>query len=260
MKKNKKTSILSDVTGKIYYKKIKKNNKIIYIYTNIGYKMKYIIKYKKKLLIKNKDNIKYGDKITKGSYNYNKLINIKGLNYVQKIIINKLKKIYIDQNVNINIKHFEIILRQMSKFILILKSGNTNLLINNIISRNTFYKENKKILNKIIIIDSGDSKIYNKNNILNIKYVKIENYFLKLKNKKKIKYIKCKPAIGQILIKGITYVSLKNSSFISTASFQETNKILNKYSIENKIDDLLGLKENVMIGNLIPSGTGCLIN
>ncbi|WXB47331.1 MAG: DNA-directed RNA polymerase subunit beta' [Candidatus Shikimatogenerans sp. Tmey] len=260
MKKKKKGAILANITGEIYYKKIKKNNKIIYIYSNIGYKSKYIIKYKQNILLKNNNNIKYGEKITEGSYDYNKLINIKGLYKVQKIIINKLRKIYIDQNVNINIKHFEVIIKQMSRFVMILRSGHTNLLINSIITRNVFYKKNKKIFNKVIIINSGDSKKYKNYNILNIKYIKIENYLLKLKKKRKIKYIKCKPAIGKIIIKGITYSSLKNNSFISTASFQNTNKILNQYSIENKIDNLLGLKENVMIGNLIPSGTGYFKN
>ncbi|XBT18767.1 MAG: DNA-directed RNA polymerase subunit beta' [Candidatus Shikimatogenerans sp. Tcar] len=260
MKKKKKKAIISDITGKIYYKNIKKNNKIIYVYSNIGYKKKYIIKSKKNILIKNNDYIKCGDKITEGTYNYNKLIDIKGLNYVQKIIINKLYKIYKDQNVNINLKHFEVIIKQMSKFVKILKSGNTNLIINSIVSKDIFYKKNKKILNKVIIIDNGDSIIYNKNNIINIKNIKIENYFLKLKKKKIIKYIKCIPAVGKIIIKGITYISLKNNSFMSIASFQETNKILNKYSIKNKIDNLLGLKENVMIGNLIPSGTGYFKN
>ncbi|XBT18451.1 MAG: DNA-directed RNA polymerase subunit beta' [Candidatus Shikimatogenerans sp. Tduv] len=253
MKKDKDIALLSEVNGILKYDI---NKKYIYIYCYKGYKKKYKIKSFKKILIKNNSKVKIGQKITKGYKDYNKLINIKGIYYTQKKIIKKIKNIYDIQGVNINFKHFEIILKQMTNYVKIIKSGNTNLLINNLININKFYKKNQKIYNKVRIIDNGDSKIYKKNNILNIKYIKIENYFLKLKRKKKIKYIKCKPAIGKIKIKGITQISLKNNSFISTSSFQETTKMLNKYSIKYSTDTLKGLKENVMIGNLIPSGTG----
>lgn len=222
----------------------------------MGYKKKYKISLKKKILFKNKERINYGEKIIKGSINYNNLINIKGINYTQINFIKKLKNIYSTQGVNINNKHFEIIIRQMCNFIKVIKSGNTDLLMNNIVTNEKFYKKNKNIKKYRIIINSGDSKIYKKNNIINIISIKRENYFLKLKNRKCIKYIKCNPAIGEINIKGITNTSLKNNSFISVASFQETTKMLNKYSIKYKTDKLKGLKENVMLGNLIPSGTG----
>ncbi|XCC45380.1 MAG: hypothetical protein ABUS76_00465 [Candidatus Shikimatogenerans sp. Ttur] len=256
MKKIKNKSKISEISGVINYDRINNNSRIIKVISNVGIIKSYKIKLYNKLLIQENEYIKYGDKITNGNISLNDILYIKGINKLKNKLIKKLQNIYITQGVYINDKHFEIIIKQMLKFVLIINVGNTNLVINNIINKYKFYKKNNKIKKKSIIINSGDSKKFKKNDIIFTKYIKFENFILKIKKKKIIKYIKCKPAIGKLIIKGISLSALKNNSFISSASFQETNKILNKASIGYTTDNLLGLKENVIIGNLIPSGTG----
>ncbi|XBT18824.1 MAG: DNA-directed RNA polymerase subunit beta' [Candidatus Shikimatogenerans sp. AspAUS03] len=256
VKKNKNESNVAEINGIIKYGKIERNYRIIKIISKLGVQKKYNIKLYKKLLFQENDYVKFGEKITDGLINLNDLLYIKGFNYFQNALIKKLQYIYNLQGVNINNKHFEIIIKQMLKFVLIIKTGDNQLLNNTVMSKEKFLKYNKNILKKSIILNSGDSKIFKNKMLIDTYKIKFENYFLKLNNKKIVKYRKSKPSISRLIIKGISKSALKNKSFISSASFQETIKILNKFSISNKIDNLLGLKENVVIGNLIPSGTG----
>ncbi|MGX7582876.1 DNA-directed RNA polymerase subunit beta' [Candidatus Vidania fulgoroideorum] len=185
--------------------KTKKNKKKIILKLDNEF---HKISYKKKIIVSNNKFLYKGQKVTKGRKNFSKLSNLFGRNYISNLLINKIRTIYENQNVYINIKHFEVIIKQMLSFVLIK-------------SNNKYYFKGEKVERK--------------------------NLFLKKKSFYNI-------------VEGITKIASNSSSFISSASFQETNKILSKFSISCKNDPLLGLKENVITSNPIPSGTGFFKN
>ncbi|WGH25594.1 MAG: DNA-directed RNA polymerase subunit beta' [Candidatus Shikimatogenerans bostrichidophilus] len=246
-------ALISDINGFINFSNIRENSKGINIYVK-SYKFKKKIKYKikanKQILVQNNDYIKCGNKLTDGNISFNDLLNKKGIKYLQKYLIDKIQEVYKSQGVEINNKHFEIIIKQMMRKVKIINGGDTNLIKGTTIERKKLIKENNKIKKKVII------KTKNKKKLLLKKNIKKLNVYLKIQNKKLIKYKKTRPAIAKPILQGITKAALDNKSFISAASFQETTKILSEAAIMFKKDKLKGLKENVIIGNKIPAGTG----
>ncbi|MBT4335208.1 DNA-directed RNA polymerase subunit beta' [bacterium] len=167
------------------------------------------------LWVKDGDLVNPGDPLTEGSIDLRELYEHRGELATQKYIIKEILKIYSMQGQKLNMKHIEIIVRQMFSRVLIQDSGDTKLLSGEIITRPIFNEENNKA-------------------------------------KKEGK----KEAEGEILLLGITKASLSTDSFLSAASFQETARVLIDAAITGKVDHLRGLKENVIIGRLIPAGTG----
>ncbi|MFU7501694.1 MAG: DNA-directed RNA polymerase subunit beta' [Candidatus Karelsulcia muelleri] len=186
----------------------------------------------------------------------NDILDIKGLIAAQKKLINEIQEVYHSQGVKINDKHFEVIVRQMTQKVEIIKSGDTSFLEGNIEYTDVFLEENQRILNMKFIEESGDSKKFFKGQLVNFHELKKENYLLKLSNKNKILFRDVITAISKPIIQGITKAALQTKSFLSAASFQETTKVLYEAAISNKTDYLNGLKENVILGNKIPAGTG----
>lgn len=154
-----------------------------------------------------------------------------------------------------NDKHIEVIVRQMLQKIKIVSPGDTRFLEEDIVDRIEFIEENGKIVNLAYIEDKGDSKLKNGQLILKSKLREF-NADLKKKEKKEIIARDAEPATFEHILLGITQAALSTESFISAASFQETTKVLANAATEAKVDHLLGLKENVVMGHLIPAGTG----
>ncbi|WGH24989.1 MAG: DNA-directed RNA polymerase subunit beta' [Candidatus Shikimatogenerans bostrichidophilus] len=249
------SSILSDIDGLINIKKI--NNKFYEIKVKSFYLRKqkrYIIKNTKQILVQDNDYIKCGDPLTDGYISLEDILYKKGIKYLQKYLINKIQKVYKSQGVEINNKHFEIIINKMMTKVKIIDIGDTNLLVGKIIDKDKFIKINNKIMQMVKIKENY--KKYRKGKYVNKYKMLIINKLLKLKNKPIIKIVNVKPAIAKPILLGITKSALYNKSFISAASFQETTKILSEAAISSKTDNLEGLKENVIIGNKIPAGTG----
>ncbi|WP_375323290.1 DNA-directed RNA polymerase subunit beta' [Candidatus Karelsulcia muelleri] len=182
----------------------------------------------------------------------NEILDRKGLRAAQKKLINEIQEVYRLQGVKINDKHFEVIVRQMTQKVEIIKSGDTSFLEGNIEFTDVFLEENKRIFNMKFIEESGDSKKFFKGQLVNFNELKKENCLLK----NKILFRDVITAISKPIIQGITKAALQTKSFLSAASFQETTKVLYEAAISNKKDDLNGLKENVILGNKIPAGTG----
>ncbi|XXS36609.1 MAG: DNA-directed RNA polymerase subunit beta' [Candidatus Karelsulcia muelleri] len=190
---------------------------------------------------------------TNNPYNVlNEILDRKGLRAAQKKLINEIQEVYRLQGVKINDKHFEVIVRQMTQKVEILKSGDTSFLEGNIEFTDVFLEENKRIFNMKFIEESGDSKKFFKGQLVNFNELKKENCLLK----NKILFRDVITAISKPIIQGITKAALQTKSFLSAASFQETTKVLYEAAISNKKDYLNGLKENVILGNKIPAGTG----
>jgi DNA-directed RNA polymerase subunit beta' len=139
--------------------------------------------------------------------------------------------------------------------VLILDGGDSPFLEGDQVDRGTFLEENEKVLEKIVVADAGDS-LFREGDLTDKKTVELINRDLKKDKKKPIKFRKAKPASFTPILLGITQAALNTESFISAASFQETTKVLTDAAVSGKEDHLIGLKENVIMGHLIPAGTG----
>jgi DNA-directed RNA polymerase subunit beta' len=149
-----------------------------------------------------------------------------------------------------------VIVRQMMRKVEIEDPGDTRFLERQSVNKIEFMEENDSIYDKIVVTDSGDSTNLRVGQIVSMRKLRDENSVLKRKDAKLVDSRAAKPATARIMLQGITRASLQTDSFISAASFQETTKVLNEAAVNAKEDHLNGLKENVIVGHLIPAGTG----
>lgn len=213
-RKPKGLAIVSEVSGTVKMEETKKKRTISVI-TEAGEEITYDIPFGSRLKVSNGEVINAGDEITEGSVNPHDVLRIKGVQGVKNYLLSEVQKVYRLQGVDINDKHLEVVVRQMTRKIKIEESGDTELLPGTMID--------------IFDFDEANSRIEEQGG---------------------------KPAVGRVSLLGITKAALATDSFLSAASFQETTRVLTDAAIKGKIDPLLGLKENVIIGKLIPAGTG----
>jgi DNA-directed RNA polymerase subunit beta' len=169
--------------------------------------------------------------------------------------VNEIQEVYRMQGVKINDKHIEVIVRQMMQKVRIADPGDTKYLEGDHVDKNQLHDENEGLIEKVLIINKGDAKLKN-GQLVSKKNTREINRDLKKKSKKIADSRDALQATSDPILLGITQASLTTDSFISAASFQETTKVLTDAAIEGKVDHLLGLKENVIMGHLIPAGTG----
>ena len=160
------------------------------------------------------------------------------------------------QGVKINDKHFEVIVRQMMRKVQINEPGDTRFLEQQIVDKLDFAEENDRIWGKKVVVDAGDSETMKKGMIVTARKLRDENSQLKRRDLKLVKVRDAMAATSTQILQGITRAALQTKSFMSSASFQETTKVLNEAAISGKTDYLEGMKENVICGHLIPAGTG----
>jgi DNA-directed RNA polymerase subunit beta' len=213
-RKPKGLAIVSEVSGTVRIEETKKK-RIVYVTTEAGEEVSYDIPFGSSLKVSNGNVIGAGDEITEGSINPHDILRIKGVNAVKNYLLSEVQKVYRLQGVDINDKHLEVVVRQMTRKVKVEDSGDTDLLPGTMIDMFDFNAENKRVE------ELGEE-----------------------------------PAKGRIALLGITKAALATDSFLSAASFQETTRVLTDAAIKGKVDPLVGLKENVIIGKLIPAGTG----
>jgi DNA-directed RNA polymerase subunit beta' len=175
---------------------------------------------------------------------------------VQEYIVNEIQEVYRLQGVKINDKHYEVIVRQMMRKVEVDDPGDTKFLEGEVVNKIDFQEENDEVFGKRVVVNSGDSEIYKAGQIVSARKLRDENSTLKRKDRALIESRDAQPATARQVLQGITKASLQTKSFLSAASFQETTKVLTEATISAKVDSLLGLKENVLVGHLIPAGTG----
>ena len=201
------------------------------------------------------DFIFAGDKLCEGAVSPKDILNISGPTQVQNYLLNSIQEVYRLQGVKISDKHIEVIIRQMMQKVEIVDPGNTDFLKGDRVNKFEFNMTNNSMKSNLVVSDSGDSD-YEVFDVVAKENIKDLNREYKEEGKKQIKTKKANPATSKPLMLGITRASLNTNSFISAASFQETTRVLTDAAVEAKTDTLLGLKENVIIGRLIPAGTG----
>jgi len=250
------TAIVSEIEGTVKFGARKKGSReILVIAPDKSDEKKYNVPLGKHILVQEADEIPAGEKITDGPINPHDILKIKGTSSVQEYLVNEIQDVYRLQGVKINDKHIEVIVRQMLQKIRIVSPGDTKFLEEDVVDRNEFIEENNRIIALVKIEDKGDSRFKDGQLISKSKFREI-NADLKKKSKKQIIAHDAEPATFEHILLGITQAALSTESFISAASFQETTKVLANAATEAKVDNLLGLKENVVMGHLIPAGTG----
>ncbi|MEZ4938264.1 MAG: DNA-directed RNA polymerase subunit beta' [Crocinitomicaceae bacterium] len=249
-------AIVSEIDGIVSFGKIKRGNREIIIESKTGEKRKYMAPLSKHILAQENDFIKAGKPLSDGAITPNDILNIQGPTAVQEYLVNEIQEVYRLQGVKINDKHFEVIVRQMMLKVEVVDPGHTRLLEGQAVHKADFMEENDEIFGKKVVTDAGDSENLKVGMMITVRKLRDENSQLKRKDLKPVEAEDAVPATSKPLLQGITKASLQTGSFISAASFQETTKVLNEAAISGKEDHLLGLKENVIVGHLIPAGTG----
>jgi DNA-directed RNA polymerase subunit beta' len=249
-------AVVSEIDGVISYGGVKRGNREIIITSRDGEVKKYLVPLSKHILVQDNDFVKAGDALSDGAITPSDILSIKGPGMVQEYLVNEIQEVYRLQGVKINDKHFEVIVRQMMRKVIIDDPGDTTFLEREFVDRIDFMVENDAIIDKVVVIDSGESNEVKAGQIITLRKMREENSVLKRKDMKQIEARDAMPATSSPMLQGITQASLHTKSWISAASFQETTKVLNEAAVNGKIDELLGLKENVIVGHLIPAGTG----
>jgi len=249
-------AVVSEIDGEVNFGKIKRGNREIIITSRSGEIKKYLVPLSKQILVQENDYVRAGIPLSDGIITPADILAIKGPTKVQEYIVNEVQEVYRLQGVKINDKHFETIVRQMMRKVEIVDPGDTKFLEKQITDKWEFMDENDWIFDKKVVIDPGDSSGIKSGQIITARKLRDENSVLKRKDLKLIEARDAIPATSSQVLQGITKAALQTKSFISAASFQETTKVLNEAAIFGKVDDLEGLKENVIVGHLIPVGTG----
>ena len=249
-------AIVSEINGEVIMGKIKRGNREIIIKSRTGAEKHYLVPLTKQILVQENDYVKAGTRLSDGAVSPTDILGILGPIKVQEYIVNEIQEVYRLQGVKINDKHFEIIVRQMMRKVQINNPGDTEFLPEELVDRWTFMDTNDAIYGKYFVMDAGDSEKFEEGDIITARELRGENASLERQGLKMMVVREAKPATASQVLQGITRAALKTNSFMSAASFQETTKVLSEAAIRGRVDNLEGLKENVICGHSIPAGTG----
>ncbi len=249
-------AVVSEIDGTATYGTVKRGNREIIITSKLGELRKYLVPLSKHILVQQNDYVRAGQPLSDGAITPNDILNIEGPTKVQEYIVNEIQEVYRLQGVKINDKHFEVIVRQMMLKAEIIESGDTRFLEGQSVHKADIMEANDELYGLMFVVDAGESTELKNGQLVSVRRLRDENSRLKREDKQLIVAREAMPATSTPLLQGITRASLQTQSFISAASFQETTKVLNEAAISGKEDHLLGLKENVIVGHLIPAGTG----
>ncbi len=249
-------AVVTEIDGVVTLGGVKRGNREITIESKDGQIKKYLVPLSKHILVQDNDFVKAGMPLSDGSISPSDILAIKGPAAVQEYLVNGIQEVYRLQGVKINDKHFEVIVHQMMQKVAIEDAGDTRFLEREAVDSWDFMLENDDIFDKKVVTEPGDSTTLKSGQIVSVRKLRDENSILKRKDLKLVEVRDAIAATSSPILQGITRASLGTKSFISAASFQETTKVLNEAAIAGKKDLMLGLKENVIVGHLIPSGTG----
>ncbi len=247
---------VSEVDGTVHFEKPRRGSRVVVVTSHDRTdRREYTIPFGKHILVQEGDVVRSGERLSDGAIDPHDILAIKGVAEVQQYLVNEIQEVYRMQGVKISDKHIEVIVRQMLGKVRITSSGDSLMLENDEIDKSKVAAENDILMSSVIITKRGDSK-FKIMQMVDKKKFKETASDLKKKDKIAPESRPAEPIMSEPVLLGITQAALQTESFISAASFQETTKVLTDAAIQAKVDDLLGLKENVIVGHLIPAGTG----
>jgi len=247
---------VSEIDGSVHFEKPRRGSRVVVVTSHDGTdRREYTVPFGKHILVQEGDTVRSGERLSDGAIDPHDILAIKGVAEVQQYLVNEIQEVYRMQGVKISDKHIEVIVRQMLGKVRITSSGDSLLLVNDEVDKAKVAEENDVLRNSVFITKRGDAK-FKIGQMVEKKKFKETASDLKKKGKTAPEARPAEPVHGEPVLLGITQAALQTESFISAASFQETTKVLTDASIQAKTDTLLGLKENVIVGHLIPAGTG----
>ncbi len=249
-------AVVSEIDGVVSFGAIKRGNREITVEAKDGIVKKYLVTLTRQILVQDGDFVKAGTPMSDGQVAPGDILSIKGPFAVQEYVVNEIQEVYRLQGVKINDKHVEVIVRQMMRKVEIVDPGDTRFLEGDLEDRFDFNVENDWIYDKKVVVEPGDSEVLKAGQIASLREIREENSILRRADRKLVEFRDAEAATSRPVLLGITKASLGTQSWISAASFQETTKVLSSAAIQGKVDDMLGLKENVITGHHIPAGTG----
>ncbi len=249
-------AVVAEIDGIVSFGKIKRGNREVVVEAKTGERRTYLVPLSKHILVQENDFIKAGEPLSDGAISPGDILAIKGPTAVQEYIVNEIQEVYRLQGQKLNDKHFEVIVRQMMRKVEIVDPGDTIFLEKQLVNKIEFMLENDELYGKKVVTEPGESTEVKAGQIITARKLRDINSTLKRKAQKLVESRDAVPATSESILQGITKASLQTNSFISAASFQETTKVLNEAAVNGKVDLLQGLKENVIVGHLIPAGTG----
>ena len=254
-RKPKEPAAMAEISGIVELKSDKRRGKMtITIRSESGMEKEHHVPRDRHLNCHTSDIVEAGDTLTEGPLVPHDILRIKGEEALQRYLLREIQNVYRAQSVVISDKHIEIIISQMMRKVEIESIGDSMFLPGEIVDKFGFRRANEKLAKKIRVSDAGDTDL-EVGQLLSKEEFEAANEKVEILGGTPAKGKKPRPATANTLLLGITKASLQSDSFISAASFQETTKVLTEASLAGRVDVLRGLKENVILGHLIPAGT-----
>ncbi len=252
----KEPAVIAEIDGRVEILEEKRRGKRTIIVRNeSGIEREHLVPHGKYLRVHGGDRVRAGDPLVEGPLVPHDILRISGEEAVQRYLLREIQNVYRSQRVEIDDKHLEIIVAQMLRKVRVDSVGDTNLLPGSVIDKFEFRRTNLELMGGVKIKDAGQTE-FRVGEIIPREVFEQENLRAESEGQRKAEWIRPKPASASTQLLGITKAAVQSESFISAASFQETTKVLTEAALAGKVDYLVGLKENVILGHLVPAGTG----
>jgi DNA-directed RNA polymerase subunit beta' len=252
----KEPAVIAEIDGRVELLDEKRRGKRTIIVRNeSGIEREHLVPHGKYLRVHGSDRVRAGDPLVEGPLVPHDILRISGEEAVQRYLLREIQNVYRSQRVEIDDKHLEIIIAQMLRKVRVESVGDTGLLPGSVIDKFEFRRVNQELMSCVKVKDSGETE-YRIGDIVPRDHFEQENMRIESSGGKKSEWLRTKPAAASTQLLGITKAAVQSDSFISAASFQETTKVLTEAALAGKVDYLVGLKENVILGHLVPAGTG----
>ncbi len=256
-RKPKDPAVMSDIDGVVELSQEKKRGKMTIVVRNeaSGIEKEHYVPHDRHLRVHTGDYVRAGEQLTDGPLVPHDILRINGEEALQNYLLREVQNVYRSQNVTIDDKHIEVILSQMLRKVRVRHPGDTSFLPDELVDKFRFRRENEELSKMTKIVDPGDTEfsvgqLVRRSEVAEAAAIAEQSGGTPPKTKRP------RPATGDTVLLGITKASLQSESWLAAASFQETTKVLTEAAIAGRTDYLFGLKENVIMGHLIPAGTG----
>jgi DNA-directed RNA polymerase subunit beta' len=254
-RKPKEPAAMAEISGRVELRTDKRRGKMtIIVRSESGMEREHHVPHDRHLLVHTGDYVEAGDPLTEGPLVPHDILAIRGEEALQDYLLAEIQSVYRGQGVPINDKHIEIIVSQMMRKVHVEGEGDTELLRGDVVDKFRFREENERIARSLKVVEPGDTD-FQPDQIVAKDEIEQANAEVEATGGEPAKTKRPKPATARTLLLGITKASLQSESFLSAASFQESTKVFTEAALAGKVDELRGLKENVILGHLIPAGT-----
>jgi len=255
-RKPKDPAVIAEIDGTVELLGEKRRGKrTIIVRSETGIEREHLVSHGKHLRVHAGDYVRAGEALVDGPLVPHDILRISGEEAVQQYLVREIQNVYRSQRVEINDKHIEIIVGQMLRKVRIESGGDTGLLEGSVMDKFEFRKANQQLAECVKIADQGDTE-FAEGDIVRREIFEQRNAQVEATGGRPATCTRPNPSTASTQLLGITKAAVQSSSFISAASFQETTKVLTEAALAGKVDWLVGLKENVILGHLIPAGTG----